>query len=908
MKRDPDSGIRILDRTVEYRDGSEDRLYSILAEASDRSSLSDELAAKIDDWPTRYHLSRQRANLVRPLRLEPSLRILEIGAGTGAISRYLGESGANVTALEGSLERARAAALRCEDLGNVEVVCGALEAFEDSEGFDLVCLVGVLEYAGCGKGETAGPKSFLDHAARHLRPDGALLVAIENQIGLKYLVGYEEDHLGRPWAGVEGYGQGEGVETFSRRRLGDLLDACGLTNQNWFFPFPDYKLPAVVLSEAAYAEEDAPTLVDQLVRSPVNGATSARALLCDDRRAHQVLLEAGLGPDVANSFMVVAMANDVEGHPSLPDPSAVAWYFGDERQTMWIRHQVVEQTPEGRRVRLIFPDHRETVSRRGWLRQQLEMDEPFRAGPTLEKLAVEACRRGDIEKLAEVLDRWRGAIDGHRYPRPKDLGASNPFSDNTTGDVLPPSFLDLCLSNFVATDDHIEFIDREWEAGDAVDAEMVMMRGLWLLARTLVLAGSNHPWSPTLTVDELTIKLSALCGGLRVDAELLDAWRTAEVELQALVSGSDPDDVRADLDWLGSLSPTSREALDALPYTAVTRRIDQLQSELEHLANERAERARLDRELSDERKLVAKLSKELPAAHKQIEKLGTKLEETAHALHEVQGYNKSLVDTQRDIEAEGSRLDRELSDERKLVAKLSRELPAAHKQIEELGTKLEETASALHEIQEYNKSLADPLQDIEAERTRLEDELSRERKLVAKLSKELPAAHKQIEELGTKLEKSAHALNESQEHGETLTNRVEEAEQVSDQLRVDLAATHQTLQSERTRLEDELSRERKLVAQLSKELPAAQSQIEKLGTKLEKTAHALSKSQEYGETLANRVDKAEQVSDILRKDLTDAEGRIEQMQAWRESFERRLLVRAWRRVQGLMGFPSDEPH
>ena len=109
----------------------------------------------------------------------------------------------------------------------MEVVCGALEAFEDRDGFDLVCLIGVLEYAGCGMGETAEPVTFLESAAQNLRPNGALLVAIENQIGLKYLIGYEEDHLGRPWVGVEGYGQGEGVETFESgiscpRRLGYL--------------------------------------------------------------------------------------------------------------------------------------------------------------------------------------------------------------------------------------------------------------------------------------------------------------------------------------------------------------------------------------------------------------------------------------------------------------------------------------------------------------------------------------------------------------------------------------------------------------------------------------------------------------------------------------------------------------
>ena len=99
MARDELTGIRVLDGLVTYRDGSEGRMLEILSAASDRSSDSDELAREITDWPSRYHLSRQRANLILPLELGPGLRILEVGAGTGVLSRALGESGASVTAL-----------------------------------------------------------------------------------------------------------------------------------------------------------------------------------------------------------------------------------------------------------------------------------------------------------------------------------------------------------------------------------------------------------------------------------------------------------------------------------------------------------------------------------------------------------------------------------------------------------------------------------------------------------------------------------------------------------------------------------------------------------------------------------------------------------------------------------------
>ena len=54
-----------------YSDGNdqEARLKAILTGASDLSSLSPDLELAINNWPTEYHLSPQRANLLRYLDL-----------------------------------------------------------------------------------------------------------------------------------------------------------------------------------------------------------------------------------------------------------------------------------------------------------------------------------------------------------------------------------------------------------------------------------------------------------------------------------------------------------------------------------------------------------------------------------------------------------------------------------------------------------------------------------------------------------------------------------------------------------------------------------------------------------------------------------------------------------------------
>jgi len=75
-------------------------VLEILRGATDLSSSSDELVAQAASWPEMYHLNPARANVIRPLELSAQDTVLEIGAGCGAITRYLGEQCGAVDAIE----------------------------------------------------------------------------------------------------------------------------------------------------------------------------------------------------------------------------------------------------------------------------------------------------------------------------------------------------------------------------------------------------------------------------------------------------------------------------------------------------------------------------------------------------------------------------------------------------------------------------------------------------------------------------------------------------------------------------------------------------------------------------------------------------------------------------------------
>ncbi len=291
----------------EYSDapGFEAELLQRLRAARDLSSGSAELFALADRWPLEAHLSPLRANLLRPFRIHAAHRVLEVGAGCGGLTRSLGETGAQVTALEGALPRAACAAERCRDLANVQVVCDELTRFPAGAGYDVVTLVGVLEYARLFVPGDDPVARMLQYARALLAPGGTLLLAIENQLGLKYFNGCAEDHLGTRFAGVTDlYGSGTAV-TFGRSELGARLHATGFVHLDWYYPFPDYKLPSVVLADRALREPGF-VAADLLFGEASRDYTGAPERSFDEAAAWPVLARNGLLGDFANSLLVAA--------------------------------------------------------------------------------------------------------------------------------------------------------------------------------------------------------------------------------------------------------------------------------------------------------------------------------------------------------------------------------------------------------------------------------------------------------------------------------------------------------------------------------------------------------------------------------------------------------------------------
>lgn len=229
-----------------YSDGDEieNSLLNIVKNQEEEFALQNNTR-----WPILYHLSDIRENLIDWYPINKDSEVLEIGSGCGAISGILCRKAKHVTCIELSKRRSQINANRNKNFDNLDIIVGNFQDIKLEQKFDYITLIGVLEYAALYIDGEFPYKRMLIKIKKMLKPNGKIIIAIENKMGLKYLNGAKEDHVGQRFAGIEDYRFHKNIRTFSKPELLSLLKECKLDRAVFYYPTQDYKLPDTVYSD-----------------------------------------------------------------------------------------------------------------------------------------------------------------------------------------------------------------------------------------------------------------------------------------------------------------------------------------------------------------------------------------------------------------------------------------------------------------------------------------------------------------------------------------------------------------------------------------------------------------------------------------------------------------------------------
>ncbi len=519
--------------SIAYSDGdeNENQLTAIIQGAKDRSLHSLELARHCTSWFFSYHLNKGRANILRPFEKElKGAAVLEVGAGCGALTRYLGELGTTVLALEGSIKRASIARARTKDLKNVTVVADKFSSFAPHQQFDFVILVGVLEYANLFTEGENPAITMLEHVRSLLRPHGKIVIAIENQLGLKYFAGAPEDHLGRPMVGIEGSYKKNQQETFGYAVLKKMLTKAGFLQQHFLAPFPDYKFPVSILTEKGALQEgfDPSAFASQSVRRDPQLPARPHFSL---ELAWQQVMKNELAIALANSFLIVASPSSKK----IVDTSVLAYHYSASRMAEYCKETIFSKS-RGKGIHISYNslDAKKKRKKKKSLLIEHVFPEPAKYTPgtllsqKLMRLLIED--NWSIQDIALFLNEYVEALKKLIPLEEKEGFRLFPYQ------LIPGKFFDAVPQNIILNNKGIPILfDQEWATVEPLELGYLLFRTLLGICNGITIFGFSN--EKIETYHEL-ISSSLTAAGFGLSEDDYDRYFKLESQIQAAVLGS----------------------------------------------------------------------------------------------------------------------------------------------------------------------------------------------------------------------------------------------------------------------------------------------------------------------------------------------------------------------------------
>ena len=462
-------GNIILDKTFYpgedyYCDGDvEEELLEVACTKNPESFR--EIIEERQSWPFLYHLSPIRENIVSWLPIKKTDKILEVGSGCGAITGAFCRMAGEVTCIDLSRKRSMINAYRHKDETNLSIHVGNFKDIEKTldHDYDYVCLIGVFEYAIGYMGTDNPFEDFLLILKKHLKPDGHLVIAIENRMGLKYLSGCKEDHSGKYFDGIEGYPNGGRARTFTRKRLEQILHNAGISDYHFYYPYPDYKFAHTVFSD-----ERLPQIGE--LHDNIRNFDRERMILFDEELAFDEMIREDSFPEYSNSYLLVTgtapsvkyarFSNDRDDRFCI----VTSIEENENKKTVWKKpansHATAHVEAMERYYSLLckrFAGSELSINRMAMKDEGAEFE--FISGQTLEEVMDSYVEHNDSQGFLNEFHKYVSVI---RY-----------------NEEFPITNYDLIFQNIFVSDGKYTAIDYEWCKETAINPDEIITRAVY---------------------------------------------------------------------------------------------------------------------------------------------------------------------------------------------------------------------------------------------------------------------------------------------------------------------------------------------------------------------------------------------------------------------------------------------
>ncbi|MET8357723.1 class I SAM-dependent methyltransferase [Micromonospora sp. NPDC005171] len=451
----------------------------------------------------------------------PGARVLLAGPHDPALLDQL--THAEVTCLLRSHPDAVALAHRAS-----RVVVGGPAGLPDDETYDVVIAAAGLDPVESVEGTRLGWDGVLARLVAVLRPGGALLLRLDNPLGLHRLVDTTPWYARRDDSAWVIGGVLDRAHPANRDQLRERLSAAGLRPAACWAAYPEVNTPTALL-DADHLDRDAGSgLFDAVLHGACAGGFTSATVLQDPARLAVDALHAGRAADLAPGWLTLAhrTADAVDPTRTATYPDLPVALLQTGRPGIGVLE--VLHGPSGWRWGLIpatdttTPTGAPFASREAAYRDADALSGPVPSGRLLRTLLLDAALRRDLATLRALLHGYAGWLADQA---------------DTDGRIAGAAAL-AGTDNVVVDGERYAVLDPSWRATAALPADVVLARGLWRFAAGLLTGGYAHPWSSTLDVAGLTVVLGGLAGH-DLDRATVSEAVEAEAAIAAALHGLD---------------------------------------------------------------------------------------------------------------------------------------------------------------------------------------------------------------------------------------------------------------------------------------------------------------------------------------------------------------------------------